>query len=247
MLEVNIEKIVPVTEARDMFNKIIDDVEGTDELYVLTKNGKPASVVVGVNHLEKLTGAASDTVVTQIDDLSAGQSSASDTPFAAATPAPAEEESETVFASADDASPSVPAAATPSPSLTLNEISAQGDTALAEPAAEVAEADLNPSAPSTETTGTANRINPVPAGFGGDYSSPVAPAPMAPSQERPEDQDSTVIPDISTNPTSEDDPFATISPNTSATTQFAEEAPAEEEDADSAASTSPVMPPRVDE
>ncbi len=56
MLQVNIEKIIPVTEARDMFNKIVDEVEGTDELYVLTKNGKPCAVVVGVNHLEKLTG-----------------------------------------------------------------------------------------------------------------------------------------------------------------------------------------------
>ena len=56
MLQVNIEKIIPVTEARDMFNRIVDEVEGTDELYVLTKNGKPSAVVVGVNHLEKLTG-----------------------------------------------------------------------------------------------------------------------------------------------------------------------------------------------
>lgn len=56
MLEVDIDKILPVTEARDSFNKIVDEVEGTDHMYVLTKNGKPAAVVVGVNHLEKLTG-----------------------------------------------------------------------------------------------------------------------------------------------------------------------------------------------
>jgi prevent-host-death family protein len=58
VLEVDIDKILPVTEARDSFNKIVDEVEGTDHLYVLTKNGKPAAVVVGVNHLEKLTGAS---------------------------------------------------------------------------------------------------------------------------------------------------------------------------------------------
>lgn len=57
MLQVNVDKILPVTEARDKFNQIIDSVEGTDDLYVLTKNGKPSAVVVGVNHLEKLTGA----------------------------------------------------------------------------------------------------------------------------------------------------------------------------------------------
>ena len=56
MLDVNIEKILPVTEVRDSLNKIIDDVENTDELYVVTKNGKPTAIVVGVHHLEKLTG-----------------------------------------------------------------------------------------------------------------------------------------------------------------------------------------------
>ncbi len=69
MLQVNVDKILPVTEARDKFNQIVDGVEGTDDLYVLTKNGKPSAVVVGVNHLEKLTGetgiqaAASATVI----------------------------------------------------------------------------------------------------------------------------------------------------------------------------------------
>ena len=56
MLEVQIENIIPVTEARDRFNQIVDSVEGTEELYVLTKNGKPAAIVVGIHHLEKLTG-----------------------------------------------------------------------------------------------------------------------------------------------------------------------------------------------
>jgi prevent-host-death family protein len=56
MLEVNIEKIIPITEARDSLNNIVDIVESSDELYVITKNGKPAAIVVGVHHLEKLTG-----------------------------------------------------------------------------------------------------------------------------------------------------------------------------------------------
>jgi len=71
MLSVDIEKIIPVTEARDMFNKIIDEVEGSDELYVLTKNGKPAAVVVGINHLEKLTGESDTEVQAKINQ--AGQ------------------------------------------------------------------------------------------------------------------------------------------------------------------------------
>jgi len=67
MLEVDIDKILPVTEARDSFNKIIDDVEGTDHLYVLTKNGKPSAVVVGVNHLEKLTGKSADELTSMVE------------------------------------------------------------------------------------------------------------------------------------------------------------------------------------
>ncbi len=55
-MQVDIEKIIPVTEARDKFNKVVDEVENSDHIYVFTKNGKPASVMVGVNHLEKLTG-----------------------------------------------------------------------------------------------------------------------------------------------------------------------------------------------
>ena len=58
MPEVDIEKIIPVTEARDKFNQIVDGVENSDELYVLTKNGKPTAVVVGVHHLEKITGTS---------------------------------------------------------------------------------------------------------------------------------------------------------------------------------------------
>ncbi|PIS07408.1 hypothetical protein COT78_03645 [Candidatus Berkelbacteria bacterium CG10_big_fil_rev_8_21_14_0_10_43_13] len=56
MLDVDVDKILPVTEVRDSLNKIVDDVEGSDELYVITKNGKPSAVIAGVQHLEKLTG-----------------------------------------------------------------------------------------------------------------------------------------------------------------------------------------------
>ena len=57
MLEVDIEKIIPITEARDSFNQIIEGVEASDDMYVVTKNGKPSAIIVGVHHLEKLTGA----------------------------------------------------------------------------------------------------------------------------------------------------------------------------------------------
>lgn len=60
MLNVDIEKILPVTEARDSLNKIVEEVSSSDEMYVLTVNGKPNAVVVGVQHLEKLTGNSRD-------------------------------------------------------------------------------------------------------------------------------------------------------------------------------------------
>jgi len=69
MLDVDVEKILPVTEVRDSLNKIIDEVEGSDELYVVTKNGKPSAVVVGVQHLEKLTGVDHKQLLPD-DDLS---------------------------------------------------------------------------------------------------------------------------------------------------------------------------------
>jgi len=60
MLEVDIEKIIPVTDARDSLNQIIETVESSDSMYVITKNGKPSAIIVGVHHLEKLTGMKTD-------------------------------------------------------------------------------------------------------------------------------------------------------------------------------------------
>ncbi|MFA7252957.1 MAG: type II toxin-antitoxin system Phd/YefM family antitoxin [Patescibacteria group bacterium] len=79
MLDVDVEKILPVTEARDSLNKIIDEVEDSEQLYVITKNGKPAAIIVGVHHLEKLTGIPhTDLIVDegnadQIAEANAGQ------------------------------------------------------------------------------------------------------------------------------------------------------------------------------
>ena len=66
MLQVDVDKIIPVTEARDNFNKIVEDVDNSDQMYVLTRNGTPVAVVVGVNHLEKLTGAAMSDAAGQV-------------------------------------------------------------------------------------------------------------------------------------------------------------------------------------
>ncbi len=80
MLEVEIDKILPLTEAHDNFNKIVDEVESSDAMYVLTKNGKPSAVVVGVHHLEKLTGKSPADLTAMVEDK------ADSTPIAEAVP-----------------------------------------------------------------------------------------------------------------------------------------------------------------
>lgn len=67
MLDVEIEKIIPITEVRDSLNKIIDSVTNSEDLYVVTKNGKPAAIIVGVHHLEKLTGIDHKMIIPEDD------------------------------------------------------------------------------------------------------------------------------------------------------------------------------------
>jgi prevent-host-death family protein len=56
-LEFSIDKIMSVTDARNNFNKIVEEVEKDPQgRYLLTKGGNPSVVVVNVDYLEKLTG-----------------------------------------------------------------------------------------------------------------------------------------------------------------------------------------------
>lgn len=54
MLQVPIDKILPVTEARANISKLVDDVEKGD-IYVLTRGGKPAVCLVSIEYIKKLT------------------------------------------------------------------------------------------------------------------------------------------------------------------------------------------------
>lgn len=56
MLHVPIDKIIPLTTARDTLSKIIADVESGTPLYVLTKNGKPSVAVMSIDYLHKQVG-----------------------------------------------------------------------------------------------------------------------------------------------------------------------------------------------
>jgi prevent-host-death family protein len=53
-LKVSLENIIPLTEARDHFSQIVNEVQ-KDKLYVLTKGGKPAVAIIDVKYLETLT------------------------------------------------------------------------------------------------------------------------------------------------------------------------------------------------
>lgn len=55
MISVPIDRIVPLTDARDNFSRLVADVETiTDGLYVLTKGGKPAIALINIKYLEEI-------------------------------------------------------------------------------------------------------------------------------------------------------------------------------------------------
>lgn len=193
MLSVDIEKIVPVTSARDMFNKIVDDVEDSDSLYVLTKNGKPAAVVVGINHLEKLTGETSGEIMNKVGE--------------AATTELKEETRDTVKPfNVAPAEPQSLAPATPSvekPAVAPSEVPST-DTSAATPttpSSAIPSSNFNaaPAMPD-ETPASADNFNPVPSVTDGNAKSNM------PADNQP-----------ATPPTTTSDPFASsTTPNADA-------------------------------
>ena len=126
-MQVDIERIVPVTDARDNFNKIIDEVEGTDHLYVLTKNGKPSAVVVGVNHLEKLTGDTHHALAKKVEESNTVDTTKVEKPFVIAdnelATAPSDE-----LATVPDTTPTKPSPAEPVVAPTSEPASAPDQT-----------------------------------------------------------------------------------------------------------------------
>lgn len=57
MLEVPIDKILSITDARNSFNKIVEDVENdSDGIYILTKGGSPVVALINIMYLENLSG-----------------------------------------------------------------------------------------------------------------------------------------------------------------------------------------------
>lgn len=51
MFKVPIDKIVPVTSARAKIASLVNDVQKSKSLYVLTRGGKPAAILASVEYL----------------------------------------------------------------------------------------------------------------------------------------------------------------------------------------------------
>lgn len=179
MLSVDIEKIIPVTGARDMFNKIVDEVEGSDELYVLTKNGKPAAVVVGVNHLEKLTGESTSEIMAKAD-----QAATKETPaFGSETP-PATDGEPT--SPPDLGAPNEPTPAPPTEEKTAAPMPpADSDLTPETPAATEPTSSTDPFTPATQPPASPTGPTSAPGISGGSADANAAPKlesdPMAPA------------------------------------------------------------------
>lgn len=61
MINVPIDRIVPLTDARDNFSRIVADIENQkDGMYVLTKGGKPAIALININYLSELMKGGSN-------------------------------------------------------------------------------------------------------------------------------------------------------------------------------------------
>lgn len=59
MLSVQIDKIIPLDEAKEDFEKIVEAIsqeDGGNNLYILTRDGKPAIAIVNIKYLSDITG-----------------------------------------------------------------------------------------------------------------------------------------------------------------------------------------------
>jgi PHD/YefM family antitoxin component YafN of YafNO toxin-antitoxin module len=55
MISVQIDKIIPIEEARDKLRKVAEDVQ-KDSLYIITnEDGRPCAAVINVEYLEELS------------------------------------------------------------------------------------------------------------------------------------------------------------------------------------------------
>lgn len=201
MLEVNIDKIIPVTDARDKLNEIIGAAEGSDDLYVITKNGKPSAIIVGVHHLEKLTGMTHEELMPDMEDTDQveSQNTMSSTGNSDIGASDDTGDDDDIFEESENLEPSALSSAEPN-TLPTTEPSSDSDpfkptieTSTIEPAAETSTAAPVPNqipvnqpaqtVPSSDEMAPNNSMTPETDQFADDdIFAPVDETPLAPAQ-----------------------------------------------------------------
>lgn len=57
MIHADLDKILPEADALEKITSIIEEVETNQELFIITKSGRPAVAVINIDYLEELTGS----------------------------------------------------------------------------------------------------------------------------------------------------------------------------------------------
>lgn len=56
MIHADLDKILPEDDALERITSIIEEVEENQELFIITKSGRPAAAIINIDYLEELTG-----------------------------------------------------------------------------------------------------------------------------------------------------------------------------------------------
>lgn len=56
MIHADLDKILPEDDALEKITSIIEEVEEKQELFIITKSGRPAAAIINIDYLEELTG-----------------------------------------------------------------------------------------------------------------------------------------------------------------------------------------------
>lgn len=56
MIHADLDKILPEDDALEKISSIIEEVEQKQELFIITKSGRPAAAIINIDYLEELTG-----------------------------------------------------------------------------------------------------------------------------------------------------------------------------------------------
>lgn len=67
MIHADLDKILPEADALEKITSIIEEVETNQELFIITKSGRPACAIINIDYLEELTGSQVSTQGSKIN------------------------------------------------------------------------------------------------------------------------------------------------------------------------------------